>query len=342
MSSLPATDSTTGRRSATTRRFLLIAGLVVTLVAPFVLNRYWLYLASMYLAYVVALLGLKVLFGESGQLSLGQASFMAIGAYSAGILVTQLRLTFLYEFLAVILISGLVAAIVALPALRVSGLRFALVTLAFGGVISWLLRELKEWTGGEQGIFIPGPNLYFLDGDETSVIYFLALILTLLSSWFVWRIARLRVGRDMSAVRESMMAASSVGISSYRAKFVAFVIAGILGGISGMILGHVSGAVSPITFDLFASVYLIVGLILGGARYVSGAWLGAAYLVLVPALFTTFGLESLYVLVSGVILIVVLFAFPGGIAGTVASSWSRRSSGEVGGEKHDDDNARSS
>ena len=333
------TNSTRGTGTVTTVRILIVIGLALAVSAPFVLNRYWLYLASMYLAYVVALLGLKVLFGDAGQLSLGQASFMAIGAYSAGILVEDFRLTFPYELLAVIVISGLVAAVVALPALRVSGLRFALVTLAFGGVISWLLRELKDWTGGEQGIFVPSPNLYFIDGGSASTIYFLALVLTILISWFVWRIARLRIGRDMSAVRESMMAASSVGISSYRAKFVAFVIAGMLGGVSGLILGHVSGAVSPITFDLFASVYLIVGLILGGARFVSGAWLGAAYLVLVPAAFTTLGLERFYVLVSGLVLIVVLFAFPGGIAGSVAQSWAKWTKRKAGGESNVIDSA---
>lgn len=330
----PDTTTSSTRRSLTARNVLLVGAIALTVAAPFLLNRYWLYLASMYLAYVVALLGLKVLFGEAGMLSLGQASFMAIGAYSAGIVVGELKLTFIYEVVAVIVICGVVAAVVALPALRVSGLRFALVTLAFGGVVSWLLRELKEWTGGEQGIFIPGPNLYFIDGDSAFVMYFLALVITIMTSWFVWRIARLRVGRDMSAVRESVMAASSVGVSAYKAKFTAFVIAGVLGGISGMILGHVSGAVSPITFDLFASVYLIVGLILGGARYVTGAWLGAAYLVLVPAAFTTFGLERLYVLVSGVVLILVLFAFPSGISGSISNLWAKRSSSKIEGERH--------
>lgn len=304
------------------RAALALLGLLAIL-PPLVLSRYWLYLATSMCAYAVALIGLKVLFGDCGQLSLGQAAFVGIGAYSAAIITSDLRLTAPYELLVVVLVSGLVAVIIAVPALRVSGLRFALVTLAFGQLFQWFLREQKDLTGGEQGLYTPAMLTGPIDSGTPARLYFVVLFVALCFTLLGWHLPRTRTGRAMAAVRESEMAAISVGVSVWRTKLFAFSFAAIAAGISGMLLAHTQGSISPTTFDLFSSIYLIVGLILGGARSTAGAWIGSAYLVAVPALFTSAGLDRVYVLLSGAILLVVIMAFPSGVAG-VAGQMRRR------------------
>jgi len=305
---------------------LTLVPLVVILAsaAPVLLNRYWLFLVTTLLAYVIALIGLKVLLGDAGQFSLGQAAFIGIGAYSAAVITERYSLALPLEILAVMVICGVIAAIIAIPALRVSGLRFALVTLAFGELLQWFLRENKNVTGGEQGLYTPPMLLGPIDGKSQLTLYVVALVLALIFSVLAWHIPSTKVGRAMAAIRESPLAAESVGVSAWRTKLFAFVFAAIAAGISGVLIAHVSGSISPTSFGLFSSIYLVVAIILGGARFVFGAWIGAIYLVLVPALFTTIGLDSVYVVLSGAVLLVVIMVFPTGIAGVLSRAMRSR------------------
>ena len=223
------------------RRIALIAVpllVIVAAAAPTVLNRYWLFLVTSLLAYVIALLGLKVLFGDAGQLSLGQAAFVGIGAYSAAIVTERLSLTLIYELLLVMLICAVVAAIIAIPALRVSGLRFALLTLAFGELFQWFLRDAKDLTGGEQGLFAPPMLLGPIDGKSGTTIYVVALLLALIFSVLAWHLPSTKVGRAMAAIRESQLAAESVGVSVWRTKLFAFIFAAVADGVSGVLIAH--------------------------------------------------------------------------------------------------------
>ena len=314
----------------TNRRVVLAAAPIVAVLAvgaPVILNRYWLFLVTTLLAYVIALVGLKVLFGDAGQLSLGQAAFVGIGAYSAAIVTDRLSLTFPYELLLVMLICGAIAAIIAIPALRVSGLRFALVTLAFGELLQWFLRDAKDLTGGEQGLFVPPMLMGPIDGKSAITIYVTALVLALVFSLLAWHLPSTKVGRSMAAIRESRLAAESVGVSVWRTKLFAFIFSAVAAGVSGVLIAHSSGSISPTSFGLFSSVYLLVAIILGGSRSTLGAWIGAVYLVIVPALFTTAGLDGVYVVLSGAVLLIVIMVFPSGIAGVLSQAVrSRRSS----------------
>jgi branched-chain amino acid transport system permease protein len=308
------------------RIFLTMAPifLVVAAAAPVLLNRYWLFLVTTLLAYVIALLGLKVLFGDAGQLSLGQAAFVGIGAYSAAIITSNFSLTLPYEILIVVVISGGVAALIAIPALRVSGLRFALVTLAFGELFQWVLRDSKGLTGGEQGLYTPPMLLGPIDGGSQLTLYVVALILALFFSVLSWHLPSTKVGRAMAAVRESQLAAESVGVNAWRTKLFAFMFAAIAAGISGMLIAHTSGSISPTSFSLFSGIYLLVAIILGGSRSTLGAWIGAVYLVIIPALFTAMGLDGVYVVFSGAVLLIVIMVFPSGIAGVLSKALRTR------------------
>lgn len=312
------------------RRLTYIAmpvGALAVVAAPMLLNRYWLFLVTLLFAYVIALLGLKVLFGEAGQLSLGQAAFVGIGAYTAAIVTDSLSLTLPYEILVVTLVCALIAAVIAIPALRVSGLRFALVTLAFGELFQWFLRDAKGITGGEQGLFVPPLLMGPIPGKSALTLYVTALVGAAFFSVLAWHLPRTKVGRAMSAIRESRLAAESVGVSVWRTKLFAFIFAAIAAGISGMLIAHTSGSISPTSFGLFSGIYLLVAIILGGARSTLGAWIGAVYLVIVPALFNAVGLDGVYVLFSGAVLLIVIMVFPTGIAGVLQQAAAKRRSG---------------
>ena len=313
-------------RSSRITLLLIPVGLIVLAGAPVLLNRYWLFLVTTLFAYVIALLGLKVLFGDAGQLSLGQAAFLGIGAYTAAIVTDALALTLPYEILVVALVSALVAALIAIPALRVSGLRFALVTLAFGELFQWFLRDSKDITGGEQGLFVPPMLMGPIPGKSPLTLYIVAAIGAIFFSILAWHLPRTKVGRAMSAIRESQLAAESVGVSVWRTKLFAFIFAAVSAGIGGMLLAHTSGSISPTSFGLFSGVYLLVAIILGGSRSTLGAWIGAIYLVIVPALFTTVGLDGVYVLFSGAVLLIVIMLFPSGIAGVLQQFVAKRRS----------------
>ena len=308
------------RRAVLTFLPLLV---LIAFLGPDFLSRYWLFLMTSLLAYVIALLGLKVLFGDAGQLSLGQAAFVGIGAYTAGIVSTNLKLTLPYELLLVIVVCAIVAGVIAVPALRVSGLRFALLTLAFAELFQWFLREAKGLTGGEQGLYVPPLLMGPINGKSQTTLFILALVLAAIASVLALHLPTTKVGRAMAAIRESPMAAESVGVSVWRTKLFAFIFAAVLAGVSGMLVAHSSGSLSPTSFDLFDSVYLLVALILGGLRSVVGAWIGAAYLVVVPALFTQANLDGVYVVLSGAVLIIVIMLFPAGIAGVLKSLFTR-------------------
>lgn len=299
-----------GRR----RRTIITAAIfvVVVVLLPLVLDPYWLYLASSWMAYTIAVMGARVLFGITGIFSLAQATFVGIGAYTAAVAATVLGLTGIYEFVLVIVVSVAASLLVGIPALRVSGLRLALVTLAFGELFQWWIREQRAVTGGLQGLPVKSFYIPGVQTDSPLFLYGLCAVSVAVATIVLARLPHTQVGRNMAAVRESPFAARSVGVSLSRTKLAAFVIAGICAGISGFLVAHLVGSVTPASFGLFPSVYILVGVILGGSGSTLGAWIGAAYVSLVPPLFSALGQDRLYVLLSGALLVALIYLLPGG------------------------------
>lgn len=297
-----------GRMLATT-----LATAVVLIVLPFVLSGYWMYQASILIAYAIAVMGARVLFGMAGILSLAQATFVGVGAYTAAIAASVLNLSGVYELLLVVLVSIVASVVVGVPALRVSGLRLALLTLAAGELFQWWLVQGRELTGGAQGIpvasfFIPG-----IDTTDPVFLYAMCALFAIVTTAALGHLPRTQLGRNMAAVRESVFAARSVGVPVNRTKLVAFVIAGVCAGLSGFLVAHVAASVTPTNYDLFSSVYILVGVVLGGTSSTFGAWLGAAYISIVPPIFAAMGADRIYVLLSGALLIALIYALPGGL-----------------------------
>jgi branched-chain amino acid transport system permease protein len=312
------------RRRSTVWR--LVTVLVVIALPPLFFSGYWLFVAATVLAYGVATLGLEVLYGRTGQLSLAHASFMGVGAYTGYILSTRGQ-GLLVQLAAIVAVSLLVGAVVAVPTLRLSGLRLSLVTLAFGELFSWLLINNTELTGGTQGVAVDPLVIGPLDSSVPLYAYLIALVPAALATLLVLHLGRTQLGRRMLLVRDSETAARSVGVGVASTKVVAFLVSAVLAGIAGWLYSVVAGFISPPDFNLFASVYLFVAVILGGAGSVLGAWLGAAYVVLVPQLFTLAGQPNLYPLVGGAVLAVVALLIPDGMVGLGRRVIRRRRSG---------------
>lgn len=327
------------------RQTIIVAAItaVVLIALPFVLNNYWLYQASILVAYSIAVMGARVLFGMAGILSLAQATFVGIGAYTAAIAASVFQLIGIYELLLVIAVSILAALIVGIPALRVSGLRLALLTLAVGELFQWLLVQGRAVTGGAQGIpvdsfFIPG-----VDTTDPVFLYGMCAVFAIITTAALGHLPFTQLGRNMAAVRESLFAARSVGVAVNRTKLIAFVIAGLCAGISGFLVAHTSQSVTPTNYDMFSSVYILVGVILGGTSSTFGAWLGAAYVSIVPPLFAAMNADRVYVLLSGALLVALIYVLPGGLVqlGHLSRRWiaaprrSARAAAVAAGEQDD-------
>lgn len=302
------------RLAPAVRPALLVAALAVL---PFLLDAFTLYQATTILIYVAAIVGLDIVFGRAGVLSVAQAVFVGIGAYSAAWLSRTTSVSILVEFLVAALLALVAAVVVGLPALRVSGLRLAILTFAFVELFQWLLTNFASVTGGTQGLRVNAGGLGTLTTDDPLVGYALAAAVALGATWLVVRLQRNPVGRAMAAVKSSALLAESVGVSTVRTKLVAFALSGLLGGLAGVVLAHVAGSVTPAGFTVFASLDLLVALILGGTGRAHGAWLGAAYFVLVPELFARLGIPNAYPVVNGAVLMLLLVALPGGLASAI-------------------------
>lgn len=299
-------------------------GLLAVIVLPaLTFPAFWLFLAAQVAAYAIATLGLNVLYGRTGQLSLAQATFMGAGAYTGYVLGSRGHAP-LVQLLAVCAVSLVVGAVVAIPTLRLSGLRLALVTLAVGELFAWVLVHTTDLTGGTQGANVEPLVIGPLDAAVPLFAYVLGLVPALLATALVLHLDRTQLGRRMLLVRDSELAARATGVPIIQTKITAFLLASVFAGVAGWLYGGINGFVSPPDFNLFASVYLLVAVVIGGARSVLGAWVGAAYIVVLPQVFTAVGIPNLYALVGGALLALVALLAPDGLVGLARSAANRR------------------
>ena len=311
------------------QKLAVLCGLIgVTVALPFILSSYHTYIATQVMIFAIATLGLDILYGRAGQLSLAHASFFGLGAYVAA-LSSSYEVSVLLQVPLVIMLAVVFGVVLAVPTLRLSGLRLALVTLLFGELFLWVINHTGELSGGSQGITVTPLTIGAFDSSDPLHGYSLAAVASILATVACLQLGRTQYGRRMLAVRDSELASASVGIHVARTKIVAFILSAVLAGIAGWIYAYVVGFISPTTFDLFGSVNFLVAVILGGSGRVLGAWLGALYIVLVPELFNSIGYSNLFPIIGGGVMIVVALLMPGGlaeglrrIAGTVPAATS--------------------
>jgi ABC-type branched-subunit amino acid transport system permease subunit len=286
-----------------------------------VANSYQLYLIALVGLTTMVGVGLNVLFGLSGQVSLGQGGFYAIGAYTSAILTTTVGSSFWLALLLACGLAGLVGALLALPALRVTGPYLAMVTIAFGFIVEHGTVEWRALTGGANGLMnIPLPTAGSYAFSERDVTL-LVVGLTALVLWLFWRLSRSPWGLALRAVRDAEVAAQSLGLNALVLRTVAFILSAMAAGLAGALFAPLTAFVSPSAFSFVQSMLFLLVVIVGGAGTVFGPLLGAALVVLLPEFLA--GLAEYRLLFFGALLFLVLWLTPEGVVGALTKRLRR-------------------
>jgi ABC-type branched-subunit amino acid transport system ATPase component/ABC-type branched-subunit amino acid transport system permease subunit len=287
-----------------------------------VANSYYVFVMATLALTAIVGIGLNVLLGLTGQVSFGHVGFYAIGAYTVAILMVKLQLPFLVAAPAAIALSAATGALLALPALRVRGPYLAMVTIAFGFVVEHSIVEWEEVTGGQNGIMgVPKPQPFGFELGERGIAIAAILVVAVLVLAF-WRLARSSWGAAMRAVKDSEVAAESVGLNPVAIKTLAFTVSAACAGLAGALFAPLSGFVTPSTFAFLQSILFVLVVIVGGAGTVSGPLVGAAIVALLPEFLA--GLAEYRLLFFGALMLGVLWVAPEGIVGEVVRLLGRR------------------
>ncbi|MFZ6721553.1 ABC transporter permease subunit [Undibacterium sp. Ji49W] len=261
-----------------------IVGIAALGLFPVVMhNPYYLHLVETILIYAILLFGLDIVVGYTGQVSLGHAGLFGIGSYTTGVLVFKLGLPFLVAVPCSIAVAALFGALLALPALRVTGPYLAMVTLAFGTIITILINEMSFLTEGPMGIKLTKPVVFGYKLNEVEYYYVVAAMMVL-ALIVVHRILRSHLGRAFQALRDSPIASDCMGVSVYRYKVIAFVISAALAGLAGSLYAYSEEYISPNTYNFELTIMFLLAVIMGGRKTRSGALLGALIVVMLPSL----------------------------------------------------------
>jgi branched-chain amino acid transport system permease protein len=310
--------------------WLWSAVLVLALVgAPYALNAYALSLLTIILITVVGALGLNILTGYTGLISLGHVGFLLTGAYAYAIIVSRFHLPPLAGFLAAGLVPALASLIVGAPSLRLKGLYLAITTLAFSFIINTVILEARWLTNGARGISVQRPEILGVSFDSDPAFTYLCLSFAIAALLATLNIRRSRVGRAFVAIRDNDTAARVMGINLHAYKLLAFVTSAFITGIAGALYGIYLSFVSVEGFPFLLSIEALAILIVGGVGSALGAVLGTVFIMLMPeaarlvfslfsthleALFTT-GAQELKSMLYGLVIILFLRFQPRGLVG---------------------------
>ncbi|MEK8050652.1 branched-chain amino acid ABC transporter permease [Ideonella sp. DXS22W] len=306
---------------------LLAAGL---LVLPFLFKNYRVFQFNLVLVYAVAVLGLNLLTGFNGQISLGHGAFYAVGAYAAAMLMSMAG----WPYWATLPVSALVCFILGFlmgfPALRLGGHYLALATFAFALAVPQLLKykKIEHLTGGVQGIVLSKPDAPFefrflnqpLSADRW--LYFFTLIVAALMFLIAWNLLRGRIGRALIAIRDHPIAATAMGINLPLFKSMAFGVSAAFTGVAGGLGAICVAFVSPDSFTVFLSITFLVGVVVGGLASIPGAIFGAAFIQFVPNIADEISKSAPWA-IYGAVLILLMYLMPSGVMGLLRSLWAR-------------------
>jgi ABC-type branched-subunit amino acid transport system ATPase component/ABC-type branched-subunit amino acid transport system permease subunit len=267
-----------------TRLLFAIVGFAALLLFPVgITNPYYIHLLETIMIYAIVLFGLDIVVGYTGQVSLGHSGLFGIGAYTAGVLVMKLAAPLWITLPAAVLLTAGFGALLALPALRVSGPYLAMVTLAFGTIIQILINEMSFLTEGPLGIKLDKPSLFGHKLDERE-FFWLVAVLMVLALIVVHRVLRSHLGRAFEALRGSPVASDCMGVSVYRYKVYAFVISAGFAGLAGSLYAYSEQYISPNSYNFELTVLFLLAVIMGGRKSRIGSLVGAAIIVLLPKL----------------------------------------------------------
>lgn len=299
---------------------LLAAALIA---APFTLGNYWITQLSLIMIYAVAGLGLMLLSGFTGLMSVGHAAFLGVGAYAQALLV-HAGVPFPLALVAAGVIAGGVGVIVGLPALRLKGIYLAIATLAFGFIVEEVLTRWESVTGGNGGLPVDPPSLFGVALGRPGSFYWITLSVTVIVTLLILNLLRSGTGRAFIAIRDSEISAQSMGINLARYKTMSFGLSAAIVGVAGGLYAHQLRYLSPEQFGVTASIDLLILIVIGGLGSVHGAFIGAAFLIAAPQLIAlykgylpvTIGqAPGIQTFVYGVVLVLVILFEPQGLYG---------------------------
>lgn len=311
--------------SMRTSWIVTILVLLAAIVPVVQFSDYHLFQLTMVVVYAIAILGLSLLTGFNGQISLGHGAFYAIGAYTTAILMTTWDMPYWLTLPVSALVCAFVGFIVGLPALRLGGLYLALTTFALAVAIPQVLKykAIEKWTGGVQGLVIDKPEAPFgLSLSPDQWLYLFTVGVAVILYVIAWNIVRGRVGRAMMAIRDHAMAAEAMGINQPVVKTSAFALSAMYTGLAGSLGAIAVQFVAPDSFQVVVSIFLFVGLIVGGVSSIGGTLLGAAFIEFVPNVADKLS-KAAPGAVYGVILIAVMFLMPAGAGGFLYAMWRK-------------------
>ncbi len=268
------------------RTGLLLLGLVVF---PLLASPFWLNLANQIAIATIGAIGLNILVGYTGQISLGQGAFMAVGAYGSGLLTVRLDVPFYLSIPAAALITAAAGLVVGLPSLRLKGLYLAVATLAAQQIVEFVVTHWDGLTGGTEALVVPSPELFGSRLNTDGRFYWILVVVTLAVALFTANLFRSRVGRAWVAIRDQDVAASAIGVNIFRYKLLAFATSSFLVGLSGALLAHYRSIVTWERFTIEVSISYLAMIIIGGLGTISGSFFGACLIVLLPAMINTLG-----------------------------------------------------
>lgn len=308
----------------------LAALVAALLILPFLVKNFRVFQFNLVLVYAIAVLGLNILTGYNGQISLGHGAFYAIGGYAAAILMSKAGL----PYWATLPVAGVVCFglgfLMGFPALRLGGHYLALATLALALAVPQLLKykAIEGWTGGVQGIVLDKPEPPFtfrLFGQALNAdrwLYFFTLLVAALMFWLAWNLLRGRVGRALVAIRDHPIAASAMGINLPIFKSLTFGVSAAFTGVAGALGAVVVAFVSPDSYSSFLSITILVGVVIGGLASIPGAIFGAIFIQFVPNIADEISKSAPWA-IYGIFLIVFMYVMPTGVMGILRKLWAR-------------------
>src|SRR6266516_1558159 len=305
--------------------------LVAALLVPALGSRFYTFLANDVIIWALFATSLNLLVGYTGLVSFGHAAYFGIGAYATGILMKKLGVSFLIAFPAAGVIAGLCALVFGFFCVRLTRIYFAMLTLAFAQIVWAICFKWNEVTGGEQGMpEVPYPDLAWMgsvpvlrDLRTSDHFYLVTVVLVALCLWILHRVVRSPFGRMLTTIRENAERAEFIGVHVRRYELAAFVLAGAFAGLAGGLFGIFNRGVFPDFAYWTKSSEVLIMTLLGGMGTFFGPALGALVLLWLNQQIVSY--TQYWPLILGTILVVLLFVFPGGIAGAALGVWRRLS-----------------
>lgn len=331
----------TGKRFSLNPQFrnMLIVGLLCIALPPLLrIPGYFQYTINLAGVYMIVAVGLNLLLGYTGQISIGHAAFLCIGAYTSALLVMKLHWSFWLAIPLAGIVSCLIGLFLGLPALRLHGHYLAIATLGFGVVVTQVMSTLS-FTGGYSGIMPPPPTLLGQTVRSDLVKYYIVLFFLGLAFLIATNVIKSRTGRAFMAIRDSEIAAMAMGVNISKYKLISFGLSAFLTGIAGGLYAHLVGFISPTDFHLGMSLNFFAMIVIGGMGTLRGSIYGAIFMTLIPEFFSR--IQNLPSVLMGVSIILVTLFLPGGIVTLEGKIWglfkkirpgkSKLQSGERGG-----------